>query len=133
MTHNYPLIATTVAVAIASGQSHATVPTLAEAAASPAGVLVIAGSSLAQPVIASFIENTICGGVANTLIAQSKGASANFYAYSCFSAVTFSGNPGIEGGNLITIYYRTEGDSVLRGRSPNKPLHYLVERCCGWR
>jgi hypothetical protein len=112
MSHKYPLIAAAVAAAVASGYAGAAVPTLAQAAA-PTASLVIAGSSAAESAVASAIESDICGGSANTLISQSKGGSGNFYAFSCFTSKAITGTPGIPLNSLVTIYYRTEGGSVV--------------------
>ena len=109
MAHKFPLIAAAVATAVASGYATAAVPTLAQAAGAT-NTLVIAGSSAAANGFASAIEKDICGGSSNTLIAASAGGSKNFLAYSCTTAVALGTLPA---NNLVTIYYRTEGGSVV--------------------
>jgi hypothetical protein len=109
-SHKYPMIAAAVTVALgAAGFADAAVPSLSQAAAAPVQ-LVIAGSSAAESSVASAVETTVCGGVANTLVVQSKGGSGNFFAFSCNTAATIS---GITTGTLVTVYYRTEGGSVV--------------------
>jgi hypothetical protein len=112
MNRNFPMIAAAVAAALASGYANAVVPTLAQAAA-PAVSLNIAGSSAAAAGVSTAIQTTLCGGAANTLISSSHGGSSNFLANSCFTATAISGTPGIPAGTLVTIYYRTEGGSVV--------------------
>jgi hypothetical protein len=111
MSHKYPLIAAAVAAAFTS-YANAAVPTLAQAA-SPTVSLVIAGSSAAESGVAAAIEANVCGGVGNTLVAQSKGGSGNFFAFSCFTSTAIAGSPGIPANTLTTVYYRTEGGSVV--------------------
>ena len=111
MSHKYPLIAAAVAAAFASSYADA-VPTLAQAAA-PAASLVIAGSSAAQSGMFSAIETDLCGGASNALVVKSAGGSGNFLAVSCALANTLTGNPGITAGSIVTVYYRTEGGSVV--------------------
>ncbi len=112
MSNKYPLIAAAVAVAVASGYANAAAPTLAQAAA-PTVQLVIAGSSAAQSAVSTAIQNDLCGGATNTLTVKSSGGSANFTALSCNTAIAVAGTPGIPANTLTTIYYRTEGGSVV--------------------
>jgi hypothetical protein len=112
MSNKYPLIAAAVAVAVASGYADAAVPTLAQAAA-PAVQLVIAGSSAAQSAVSTAIAADLCGGSANMLTVKSSGGSGNFLAFSCFTATAVAGTPGIPANTLTTVYYRTEGGSVV--------------------
>jgi hypothetical protein len=112
MNRSFPMIAAAVAAAIGSGYANAVVPTLSQAAA-PTVSLNIAGSSAAAAGVSTAIQTTLCGGAANTLISSSHGGSGNFLANSCFTATAVSGSPGIPAGTLVTIYYRTEGGSVV--------------------
>ena len=111
MSHKYPLIAAAVAAAFASSYADA-IPTLTQAA-SPAASLVIAGSSAAQSGLFSAIEADLCGGAANALVVKSAGGSANFLAVSCALSTAVGGTPGIPANSIITVYYRTEGGSVV--------------------
>jgi ABC-type phosphate transport system substrate-binding protein len=138
MSHKYPLIAAAVAAAFASQIAGAAVPTPAQAAA-PAASLVMSGSSAAAPAVANFIENTLCGSSANTLQVSSVGGTKNFLAYACFlpAAITDPTGPGpsISSGSLVTIYYRTEGGSVV-GAIPVAANHAikrlnLADTSCG--
>jgi hypothetical protein len=114
------MIAAAVAAALASGYADAAAPSIASAAA-PQAQLIIAGSSAAESAVAGFVETNICGTSANTLVVQSAApagasGSGNFFAFSCNTAVTIpaSGSaPSVPAGNLVTIYYRTEGGSVV--------------------
>jgi hypothetical protein len=108
MDRKYPLIAAAIAAAFAGHYASAAAPTVSTAATSTA-TLVIAGSSAAQSSIANSVENDICGGASNTLVVESSG-NKNFYAYSCNSANAVG---TIASGTLITIYYRSEGGSVV--------------------
>jgi hypothetical protein len=103
------MIVAAVAAALASSYAGAAVPTLAQAA-SPGASLVIAGSSAASSAVGTGIERDVCGGASNTLIAASAGGSKNFLAFSCFTATTVGSIPT---GSVVTIYYRTEGGSVV--------------------
>jgi hypothetical protein len=109
MNRKYPMIVAAVAAAVASGYAGAAVPTLAQANA-PAASLVIAGSSAASSGITAAITRDLCGGAANTLSLASSGGSGNFLAVSCFTAVAI---PNLAANTLVTIYYRTEGGSVV--------------------
>lgn len=115
MNSKYPLIAAAVAVALGAGVANAT-PTVAQAAA-PNYSLVIAGSSAAAKSFAAAIQTDLCGGAANTLSLASSSGSANFLAYSCVPATgTAAANAigtYVNGSNIFTIYYRTEGGSVV--------------------
>ncbi len=108
MSSKYPAIAAAVAAALAAGYANAAVPTLSQAA-SPAASLVIAGSSAAQSSIANAVETDLCGGASNTLVITSTG-DKNFNVYSCFTSVDAN---GVSAGSLVTIYYRSEGGSVV--------------------
>jgi hypothetical protein len=120
ISYKYPMIAAAVAAALASGYADAAAPSIASAAA-PQAELIIAGSSAAESAVAGFVETNICGTAANTLVVQSAApagasGSGNFFAFSCNTAVTIpaSGSaPSVPAGNLVTIYYRTEGGSVV--------------------
>jgi hypothetical protein len=109
MNCKYPMIVAAVAAAMASGYASAAVPTLAQANA-PTDALVMAGSSAAASAVGTAIEKDLCGSAANTLIAKSTGGSGNFLAFSCFTANAVTGIPV---NTLVTIYYRTEGGSVV--------------------
>jgi ABC-type phosphate transport system substrate-binding protein len=108
MAQKYPMIAAAVAAAL-TGYANAAPPTVAQAAAA-AGTLVIAGSSAAQTAVTNAVENDICGGSANTLVVKSSGGSGNFTALSCQTANAVGSIPS---GTIVTIYYRTEGGSVV--------------------
>ena len=113
MDKRYPLIAAAVAAAVASYHVDAQ-PTLAQAQ-SPVASLVIAGSSAAAPGFEIAIEKDLCGGSgatpgSATLAISSVGGSKNFLAYSCATGATFGSIPS---GSIITVYYRTEGGSVV--------------------
>jgi hypothetical protein len=109
MNRKYPMIVAAVAAAVASGYANAAVPTLAQANA-PAASLVIAGSSAAQAGITQAITNDLCGGAVNTLNLKSSGGSGNFTSTSCFTAIAI---PNLAANTLVTVYYRTEGGSVV--------------------
>jgi hypothetical protein len=110
MNRKYPMIVAAVAAAMASGYAGAVIPTLAQASGPTATTLVMAGSSAASSAVGTAIKNDLCGGAANTLSAASKGGSANFLAFSCFTSTAITGLPS---NSLVTIYYRTEGGSVV--------------------
>ena len=112
MNRKYPMIVAAVAAAMASGYAGAVVPTLAQANA-PTAALVMAGSSAASSAVGTAIEKDLCGGASNTLIAASKGGSGNFLAFSCFTANAITTTPTLPANTLVTIYYRTEGGSVV--------------------
>jgi ABC-type phosphate transport system substrate-binding protein len=116
MSNKYPLIAAAVAVAVASGAANAAVPTIAQAGA-PNASLVIAGSSAAAPAVQNFVQNQICNGAANTLTISSVGSTKNFLAYSCQIPTQIDDPNGvgssIPAGSVVTVYYRTEGGSVV--------------------
>jgi ABC-type phosphate transport system substrate-binding protein len=126
---NYSLIAAVVATALASAAAQAqTAPSLATVNSSTAASLVIAGSSAAQPAVFSFIENTMCdNGPTSALVVESTG-NTNFFSISCVtSQVT-----GIPASSLVTVYYRTEGGSVV-GALPlvtgYKPFRLNLNAC----
>jgi hypothetical protein len=108
---NY-LIGAAVAATLTCGYASAATVTLSQAA-NPTFSLIVAGSSAAQSSIATAVENDLCGGVANTTVIQSNAttnANKNFFAYSCTTATAVTGIPQ---GTLITVYYRSEGGSVM--------------------
>jgi hypothetical protein len=112
MTHKYPLIAAGVAAALSGAYAQATAPTIAQAIAATQ-TLVIAGSSAAKNSIIAGIEKDVCGdpgGTNNTLLVSSTGGTKNFFALSCNAT---SGITGITAGSAVTIYYRSEGGSVV--------------------
>ncbi len=116
MRHKYPLIAAAVSTAIASAYANAQAPSLAQAAA-PGASLVMSGSSAAEPSVASAVATDLCGGAGNVLTIQSSGGNSNFYAFSCaVSPLNAKGQPttitNVPNGTIATIYYRTEGGSV---------------------
>lgn len=112
MDRKYPMITAAVAAALAGGYAGSALaqPTIAQAAAAPA-TLVISGSSAAQSSIANTVETTLCGGSGYLAIESnaSSDANKNFYAWSCNIAVAAGSLPV---GTLATIYYRSEGGSV---------------------
>jgi hypothetical protein len=113
MRNTYPLIAAGVAAALSGAYAQATPPTIAAAAANTAQTLTIAGSSAAKNSIIAGIEKDVCndpGGAANTLLVSSTGGTKNFFALACNAA---SGIAGVTAGSLVTIYYRSEGGSVV--------------------
>jgi len=101
------LIATAVAAALsaASGLAVAAPPNLAQAAAAT-NTLYIAGSSAAKAGILKALQTTLCGGASNALTISSTG-NTNFLAVSC--TPTLAGVPAV----VTTVYYRTEGGSVV--------------------
>jgi ABC-type phosphate transport system substrate-binding protein len=112
----YPMIAAAVAAAVASGYANAALPTFAQANA-PTASLVMSGSSAAAPAVTSFVESQVCGGSANTLLVTSSGGTKNFLAFSCFVPTQINDPNGtgaaIPAGSVVTVYYRTEGGSVV--------------------
>jgi ABC-type phosphate transport system substrate-binding protein len=111
MASKYPMVTAAVVVAIGSTSAFALPPlTGTNSASQPGAALVMAGSSAASPAVATGFENDVCGGSANTLIAASAGGSGNFLAFSCVSTVAVGSIPS---GTTITVYYRTEGGSVV--------------------
>jgi hypothetical protein len=115
MNSNYPMIAAAVAAALGTGYANAAnpppPPSLAAAQTQTQASLVIAGSSAAKNAIVAGIENDLCGSAASTLAISSVGGTKNFLAYSC--NITSSAVAGVSAGSLVTIYYRTEGGSVV--------------------
>ncbi|HTY49944.1 MAG TPA: hypothetical protein VMB48_09660 [Steroidobacteraceae bacterium] len=117
MYSKFPLIAAAVSAALVSAHAGATAPpTTLSVAANTTYSLVVAGSSAAQPSVATAFENDVCGGAGNTLLV-STAPDKNYNAYSCYAskAVTNSttGATLIPSGQLVTIYYRSEGGSVV--------------------
>jgi hypothetical protein len=107
------LIAAAVASALAAGVANAAPPPLYGegnlCAAAPAAELIIAGSSAAESAVQAFLGADICGGAENMLTMESTGGSGNFFAFSCTPSPAISGVPA----GVVTIYYRTEGGSVV--------------------
>jgi ABC-type phosphate transport system substrate-binding protein len=112
----YFRIAAVVAATVASAAANAALtynapgpgaPTIGQAAG--AVYLNIAGSSAAQSSIFTYIANSVCdGGLSSALLVESTG-NGNFYAVSCItSKIT-----GISASTLVTVYYRSEGGSVV--------------------
>lgn len=102
----YSLIAAVVAASVA-GAAQAAAPSLT-AAAAPDAYLNIAGSSAAQKSVFNYIGANLCdGGAANALTVQSSG-NTNFFAISCVMS-----NAGLGASKLVTVYYRSEGGSVV--------------------
>jgi ABC-type phosphate transport system substrate-binding protein len=116
MYNKYPLIAAAVAAAVTSGYADAALPSFT-AAEGAAARLVMAGSSAAAPAVANFIETQVCGSSANTLLVTSSGGTKNFLAYSCQIPNQIDdpigGGASIPANTIVTIYYRTEGGSVV--------------------
>ncbi len=110
ISQKYPLIAAAVAATLAAGVATAAGPPTLTAAASPAASLVIAGSSAAESSVQAAVAADICGGSANMLTVTSAGGSGNFFAFSCAPTISITGVPT---GGVVTIYYRTEGGSVV--------------------
>jgi hypothetical protein len=130
ISQKYPLIAAAVAATLVAGVANAAPPTLTQARA-PAASLVIAGSSAAESSVAAAVGADICGGAANMLTVQSAGGSGNFFAFSCAPTITISGVPS---GGIVDIYYRTEGGSVVGalpivGNTSIKRLNLLDSSC----
>jgi hypothetical protein len=123
MNPKYPLIAAAVAAAVGSSYANAAVPTLTQAAA-PTVSLVMAGSSAAESSVANALAADLCGGSGNMLTIQSAGGSKNFYAFSCFSTPT--NITGIPSNTLTTVYYRTEGGSVVGALPIIPPGHNIL-------
>jgi hypothetical protein len=110
ISQKYPMIAAAVAATLAvAGVANATPPSLSQAA-SPAASLVIAGSSAAESSVQAAVGTAICGSATNMLTVQSTGGSGNFFAFSCVPTATITGVPA---NGVVTIYYRTEGGSVV--------------------
>ena len=108
ISQKYPLIAAAVAATLAAGVANAAPPALS-AAAAPVASLVIAGSSAAESSVQAAVGADICGGATNMLTMKSAGGSGNFFAFSCTPSPAISGVPA----GVVTIYYRTEGGSVV--------------------
>jgi hypothetical protein len=127
MSHRYPLVAAAITAVLGGGNAAAVIPTFLQAN-SPAASLVIAGSSAAEPAIASSIENTLCGGTSNVLAVTATGGTTNFHAFSCFLPTAISDplgvGPNIAANSVVTIYYRTEGDSFV-GAVPIAACHTI--------
>jgi len=139
ISSKYPLIAAAVTLALASTVTQATVP-LRTVAAAATQSLVIAGSSAAQAAAQLAIEVDLCGEpnptstLINTLTAESSGGSKNFYAFSC-NVNTTQTISNVANGSLVTIYYRTEGGSVVSSiptaKSGNPVLRLDLTQCTG--
>jgi ABC-type phosphate transport system substrate-binding protein len=109
MNHKYPLIAAAIATAAASSGAYAQL-TPAGMASAPYQ-LIIAGSSAASPTVLGIIENdpNLCNGAGNYLQLKSSG-DTNFAGVTC-NIATQQGS--IPAGAQITVYYRSEGGSVV--------------------
>jgi hypothetical protein len=106
-------VAAAVAAALALGGYSAAqaFPTAAQAAAVPAANQVyIAGSSAAANAIINYVESTVCGGTGYSAFTTPTNAVGlpDFRAISCTSAAG-----QIDAGQLVTIWYRPEGGSVV--------------------
>jgi hypothetical protein len=101
-------VAAAVAAVLAAGSAVAGQPTPASAAA-PAVSLFIAGSSAAKNAVLGALEAGICG---NSFSLFSSTGNTNFLAVSCTPAA-ITGVPSANGSNVFTIWYRTEGGSVV--------------------
>jgi hypothetical protein len=125
MNPKYPLIAAAVAAAVGASYANAatTVPTITSAA-SPSASLVMAGSSAAESSVANALATDLCGGSGNMLTVQSAGGSKNFYAFSCYSTPT--NITGVPSNTLTTVYYRTEGGSVVGALPLIPPGHNVL-------
>jgi ABC-type phosphate transport system substrate-binding protein len=117
-------IAAAVALALgAASGAHAAAATPAQCAAA-ADTLYVAGSSAAQPSFATALANDLFDSNGETTIAAT-GGNGNFKAYCGFAK---AGNgASIPTGNIVTVYYRGEGGSVV-GALPiasNHPIKML--------
>jgi hypothetical protein len=103
-------VAAAIAAVLATGSAYAGQPTPAQAA-SPTVGLYVAGSSAAKNAILGAIETSplICGGSYSLF---SSTGNTNFFAVSCTPAAS-TGLPSANGSNVYTIWYRTEGGSVV--------------------
>jgi hypothetical protein len=101
-------VAAAVAAVLAAGSAVASQPSPASAAA-PAVSLFIAGSSAAKNAVLGALETGICGGSFSLF---SSTGNTNFLAVSCTPAA-ITGVPSANGSNVFTIWYRTEGGSVV--------------------
>ncbi len=119
MNNGSKMVAAAVAAAISSlafsAQSQAAAPTLAAIQGNTTNVLVMAGSSAAEPAVASAFAADACGGAANMTTLQSSApsggsGSGNFFAFACTTTKALGTLPA---GTLVTIYYRDEGGSVV--------------------
>ncbi|HTC54326.1 MAG TPA: hypothetical protein VK700_20485 [Steroidobacteraceae bacterium] len=111
----YSLVAAAVAAAVSAGAFAASPPPLTgtPSASNPTVSLIIAGSSAAQSAVVKAVQGAVCGGAANALTITSTG-NGNFQSVSCFSNVAITTNGGtIPANTLITVYYRSEGGSVV--------------------
>jgi hypothetical protein len=101
-------VAAAVAAVLAAGSAVAGQPSPASAAAPTVG-LFIAGSSAAKNAVLGGIEAGLCGGSFSLF---SSTGNTNFLAVSCTPAA-IAGIPSANGSNVFTIWYRTEGGSVV--------------------
>ncbi|HEV2700515.1 MAG TPA: hypothetical protein VGV09_02710, partial [Steroidobacteraceae bacterium] len=110
----YSLVAATVAAAVSAGAFAGAPPlTGTPSAASPTVSLTIAGSSAAQSALVSAFKSAVCGGASNSLTVTSTG-NTNFQSVSCSSSAAITTTGGtIAANTLITVYYRSEGGSVV--------------------
>jgi hypothetical protein len=107
MKRNYPLIAAAIATAAASSGAYAQL-TPAGMAAAPYQ-LIIAGSSAASPTVLGIVENDphLCN---STFLQLKSSGDTNFAGVTC-NIATAQGS--IPAGAQITVYYRSEGGSVV--------------------
>ena len=85
--------------------------------------LYIAGSSAAQDGFVQAVANDLFGGVGSEIVFKAAG-NLDFRAYCGIAA---AGTSGIPAGNIVVVYYRGEGDSVV-GALPivsGKPVKQL--------
>jgi ABC-type phosphate transport system substrate-binding protein len=117
-------IAAAVAVAIGGASAAHAAPATPAQCAAAADTLYVAGSSAAQPSFATALASDLFDANGETTI-SATGGNGNFKAYGGFAK---AGNgAGITAGNIVTVYYRGEGGSVV-GALPivsNKPVKQL--------
>ena len=83
-------------------------PTISQAASATVQ-LYVAGSSAAKNAVVAALQGGMCNGSSNALTISST-SNKNFLAVSCAPA---SGTAGADGNTYFTVYYRTEGGSVV--------------------
>ena len=102
-------VAATLAMGVA-GVASAAGPTPGTAQASTHKIF-IAGSSAAASGIVNFLQTTVCGGAVNSSVFTTPTSTPNlpdFRAVSCTAVA-----PASLAGQLVTVYYRAEGGSVV--------------------
>ena len=109
----YPQVAAAVAAALGATAAFAAPPSLSTAAA-PYLSLYAAGSSAAKPAFTASIYSNLCvdPSKTNTLVVTSS-PNGNFLAISCTPPSGTYGSLTLNGSQTVTIYYRTEGGSVV--------------------